>query len=137
MVTWPILMPVYLYLDWFFISEICRLKLTGCISSVSAIRNGMCKKPVFWYADHKIGIKMCSFNHETKHIYEGDTPSPLAYCAYRPILALHTANRHFSASRTAYCLTTITTIFGVSIYMKEMHWQSVAYTVMYNHSCKH
>jgi len=56
------------------------------------------------------------------------TPPPSLRTAYRPILALRTAYRHFSASRTAYRLTTKTIIFDVSIYIKKIKWQSVAYT---------
>ena len=49
-------------------------------------------------------------------------PSPLAYCV-PPYLALRTAYRHFSVS-----FNNKNNIFGVSIYIKKIKWQSVACT---------
>jgi len=68
---------------------------------------------------HRTSIIKC-LSYYTE-IIEG-APSPLAYC-FRPILALS----------TAYRLTTKTTIFGVSIYIKKIV-MTVSYMHMYNHS---
>ena len=64
--------------------------------------------------------------------YWGWHPHPPLRTALCSILALHTAYRHFLASRTAYCLTTKTTILAVSIYMKKLKLQYVVCTCTVN-----
>ena len=53
----------------------------------------------------------------TIHFHEGNIP---LRTACHPISALCTAYRHVLASRTAYRLTTKTTIFGNFIYIKKI-----------------
>jgi len=73
---------------------------------------------LLWHIDTKLAVWVAYLKAQL-WIAEGDTPSPLR-SAYRIILALRTAYRHFSVSRTAYRLTTKTTFFGVSIYIKKI-----------------
>jgi len=62
------------------------------------------------------------------------TPSPPLCTAYRPILALRIVYRHFFDPRTAYHLhvTTKTTIFGVSIYIKKIKGQLLSFSAFIN-----
>jgi len=85
---------------------------------------------------HKFGfVCLFMFQYVTlMQLYEGDTPSPFAYCIYRPNLAVRTAYRHVLALHIAYRSTTKKQhFFCVSIYKKKdqmsmLQKQYVAYT---------
>ena len=64
------------------------------------------------------------------------TPLPLAYCV-PPYFGMRTAYRLFlDTLRTAYRLTTITTIFG-RFHLHKEDKLTVCCMHMYNRSCKH
>ena len=76
---------------------------------------------------HLISYVIINYTHQAITYKRVTPPSPLAYCV-PPYFGLAYCVPPFLASRTAYRLTTKTTILGVSIYIKKLKLQYVVCT---------